>query len=124
MRESLNDGVLFPDDLTEYGGKSDLRLTVVDPAPIPAEDVDHEDAQFGQWVRVSDGHNEKWACAPEALRRFLADAYDEHGTEISFQVFRADRGEADHDPWQFRARVVEEDGVEVDKDDATSIEQL
>lgn len=116
MRESVTKEALYPDDLPQFGGKSDDHLVLVEPAPVDAGDVPVDDARYGQWIQVETGkHGEVWACAPRLLREFLADAFDFHeSTDLAFQVFDAERGDADHEPWRFDARVTMVDGSKVE----------
>lgn len=121
IRESLNDDVLFPDDLPDYGGTSEQYLELDDAEPIDAADVPYDAAQHGLWFAVDDGSGEeRYMAAPESLRAFLADAYDEYGDEFRFQVFAAERGPEEHDPWLFRAAVTHNgDGAKIPVDDRT-----
>lgn len=115
MRETVEREVLYPDDLPEFGGGSDDRLKIVDPAPVEADDVPAEGAGHGLWIEVETGkHGEVYAAAPRGLREFLADAFDEHGTEIAFQVYDAERDDEEHAAWRFNARVVAVEGAKVD----------
>lgn len=125
MRKSVEKEVLYPDDLPEFGGTSDDHLKILDPGPVEAEDVPAEGASHGQWVLVENGkHGEVHAAAPRGLREFLADAYDEHGVDIAFQVFDAQREDEDHAPWRFHARVVAVDGEKVEPGDGYEVDQI
>lgn len=110
MRDSLNDEVLYPDDLTGIDHLETAHLT-----PLEAEEVDHENAQFGQFVELNGDGPPHWAAAPRQLREFLANAYDEHGSEeIGFRVTEAERGDRDHDPWEIEAQVTHVDGTKIE----------
>lgn len=107
--ESVDDGVLYPDDLE---GKT---LELVGDRPVEADEVDHENAQYGMFVQVDDGTGEKWASAPRGLREFLGHAVEEHGTtDLVFLVSEVEKGPRDHDPYEVDARVTHVDGEQVD----------
>lgn len=118
LRNSLNDDVLFPDDLPDYGGHSEKFLELVDPEPLEAEEVPFDPAQYGLWLAVDDGsEEERYMAAPESIRAFLADALDEYGEDFAFQVFAAERDDEEHAPWRFRAAVTHNGDGKIPVDD-------
>lgn len=110
MRDSLNGEVLYPDDLTEYD-----HLELASIAPLDAEDVEYEDAKYGKFIELGGERPPHVASAPVQLREFLANAYDEHGTEqLGFRVYEAIEGEQDHDEWEIQAEVTHVDGTKLE----------
>lgn len=91
--ESVDDDVLYPDDLA---GET---FELVGDAPVEAEEVDHENAQYGWFMEVSNGESEKWASCPVELRKELGVAGAEKGHV--FRVDGVDEGREEHDPYQF-----------------------
>jgi len=104
--DSTNDDVLFPDDLPGQ------KLDPLSEEPVPADDVPHDDAKYGHYTlceSASDG--EVWVNSQKQLRAILGEHYDDLVQTEGFPVIEihdADRGDAEHDPWQFDFSLVEE----------------
>lgn len=109
--DSVSKDVWYPDDLPELG-----RVELVSDAPIPAEEVEIEEAQYGQWIEVRNGQDDPvFAAAPTDLRAFLGEAIEEHGTtDLVFEVTEISKGPADHDPYEIEALLTHADGESVE----------
>jgi hypothetical protein len=85
--------VYYPDELAEPG-----TVELVSEAPVEADDVPHDDAKHGDFIKVETSAGEVWFAAPKDLIRALGDVQAEPGH--IFQVRATSRGDAAHDPWE------------------------
>lgn len=91
-KDSVTGDVLYPDDL------EGRNLELVSEGPIDAENVDHDDANYGMWMRVSNGERKYWAVCPSALREEFGEVEAEPGH--AFRVESIEKGPKDHDPYE------------------------
>lgn len=93
--KSIEKKVLYPDDLPGEG------FVVREYLYYESNEVEEDDAQFGMWLPVKKvGIDEElWMNAPRNLRERLVRLDVEEGD--AFRVLEAERGPADHDPWEF-----------------------
>lgn len=92
LSDSLNDEVLFPDDLVGRNFAVD-ELLIYSPEEVRDDlegDPDHP--QYGSWLPVVDGTGRRrFIAAPEELRRGLLDHDVEEGD--TFRVTRCEQPE-------------------------------
>lgn len=92
--EAATKDVWYPDELHEVG-----TVELISEEPIPADDVPHDDAQYGQWIEVESGTGEMWFSCPKDLSRALGEAEAVPGHV--FSIRSAEKGDSDHSPWSF-----------------------
>lgn len=99
FKEAAEKACYYPDD---FVGMPPVRL--VSEAPVPAEDVPHEEAKYGDWIKVQVGKNEAateaWMACPQRLAKTLGQKEAEPGH--LFDVTSAERGNKEHSPWKIR----------------------
>lgn len=100
-KDSVTGDVLYPDDL------EGRNLELVEARPFEAEEVDHDDANYGMWMRVSDGERKYWAVCPSALREELGEIGAEEGH--FFRINEIEKGPMDHDPYEIEIEHEPED---------------
>lgn len=103
--ESTESDVLYPDDLPGIG-----LVEVLSSAPVDADDVDADGADYGLWCRVlpAGRDSEKWMACPRAIRALVGEAIETDPDNPVIEVTEATRGGNDHDPWEIEGRVYEE----------------
>lgn len=94
-RDSATNEVLYPDELPGRG-----PVTVVSP-PMPAEEADTDDAEYGLLGALHESHDADYVVAPVELREELAERWDDDAGHATIEVVEAEKGPADDDPWQF-----------------------
>lgn len=90
LEETIGKEVYYPDEIPELGTVELVSRAVYEP-----DEVEHDDAQYGLWMKVENGDGEKWISAPSALREAIA----EKDSDV-FNVRSVEKGPADHDPYQ------------------------
>lgn len=85
---------MYPDELPDVG-----TVELVSEEPVAEEEVPHDDAKWGDFIKVQNSQEEYWFAAPRDLLRALGEAKAEPGHV--FQVRSAERGDKAHDPWKF-----------------------
>jgi len=101
--DSATKDVLYPDDLPGYG-----PVQVVSE-PIEAEDVPSEEARYGLFAELGGDSPPQYMATPIQVRSLIGDAVEsEGGLPVVVEVFEAERGPSDDDPWEIDGRVVED----------------
>lgn len=95
FRDAATKDVYYPDEQPDVG-----TIQLKSEEPVQAEDVPHEKARYGSFVKVENHEREVWFACPQDLMRALGEAEAEPGHV--FQVRSTDRGDAEHDPWQYK----------------------
>lgn len=99
FEEHATKACYYPDD---FVGMPPVRL--VSEAPVPADEVPHDEAKFGDWIEVrvgkADSASKAWMACPRALSKSLGVKEAEPGH--LFEVTEAKRGNEDHSPWKLR----------------------
>lgn len=103
VEETLNDDVLYPDDLDDQ-----VNMTFAeDPfenvytAEEVREELGTEQPEYGDWIKVDlmmDQDKPAFAAAPSQLRKLIRDARPEKGDLL--QVNSVERGPKQHDPYE------------------------
>lgn len=95
FRDAATKDVYYPDEQADVG-----TVRLVSEEPVPADDVPHEEARYGQYVEVENHEKTVWFSAPQDLLRALGDAEAEPGHV--FQVRATERDDEEHAPWQYQ----------------------
>lgn len=103
-KESTVKEVLYPDDLQGRG-----PIEIVSEEPIEADEVPIDDARYGLWAEVAEGHDFRYIAAPRQVRELIGEAIEQNGgLPVVIEVLEIDRGPLDHDEWEVEGRILEE----------------
>lgn len=92
FKKAATKEVWYPDELPEPG-----TVELVSEAPVEADDVPHDDAKYGRFIKVRTHDADVWFAAPRQLVEALGEVEAEPGHV--FQVRDTEEPEAEHDEW-------------------------
>lgn len=110
--QSTEKDVLYPDDLAGRG-----PLWIVAQEPLEADDVPHDDAQYGMWAELPEDDPAEYLAAPRQIRELIGEAWEERPDAelLGIEILEAERGPQDHDEWEIEGKTLDPETPETEQ---------